>query len=254
MISENAVRSGGAEECCRCFLETTDKDGTLGANNLGANVVAVNCLDIGFNVAEGAMGIFQGHNAGNHVSVLRDLRANCDRGISMNFGDFIAHCPARQVEVVNRIVVEQHAVDVRLVGSERRDVFIATNGFEYDGLADLPGFDALYGSGVRGIVASHETDLKANSVFYHRVDGTLSIGAIGGDWFFAKDVFARVSSSLDRVGMEFVGSGDENGVNVLRVEHLLETAQGCFDLEFLRSLAGPLRSNVSDSNEPRFGD
>ncbi len=58
---------------------------------------------------------------------LRDLGTNRDSGVGVDFGDFVLHQPAREIEVVNRVAVKQHSVDVRVVGGKRRAIFVSAN-------------------------------------------------------------------------------------------------------------------------------
>jgi hypothetical protein len=48
--------------------------------------------------------------------------------------------------------------------------------------------------------------------------------------------------------MTFVRCGDQHGVDVFPLHHLLETGAGVFDFQFIRNLFGPLNGDISDCN------
>ena len=116
MIGKGLAAALGIQEQCRCLLQAANKNSSFRTHDLRAHIVGVNRLHVGFNISNRAFPIFQVHYAGDHIAVLRHFRADRNRRIGVGFDDLVAHQPASQVEIMNRIVVKQHPVHVRLVG------------------------------------------------------------------------------------------------------------------------------------------
>src|SRR5579872_3103691 len=143
-------------------------------------------------------------NARHHVTVLCYFRPNCDCGVSMHLDDLVAHEPSRQIKVVNRAVIKQHSIHVRLVCRQRLNILVPSNGLEDHRLANLASFYALHGFSMCEVVTSHETDLQAKPRFFDCLQGGMSAGESRRDRLFAQNMFARRGCGLDSLRMEFV--------------------------------------------------
>src|ERR1700730_768784 len=110
----------------------SEQDRSLGPNDLGANIVAVQALCIRLDVADRSLVEPEIDGTGNDIVVLRKLGANSDGGERMHFGDFVIHKPARGVEVVDRVGIEEHSIDPGLIGCNGRHVLVSADRLEND--------------------------------------------------------------------------------------------------------------------------
>ncbi len=147
---------------------------------------------------------------------------------------------------MNRVVVKQHAVDVGLIRSDWRNVFVTADGFEQYRLTNLARLDSLHRGRVGGVVAAHKADLQANPRTRDRPKSAMGIRASDGQRFLAKNVLAGACGSLDGFRVELVGRRDQNRIKFFALEHLFEAAKRLFDLEFLGSLPGSIGGDVGD--------
>src|SRR5713226_3007284 len=130
MVRQVLYAAAGAQEDRRCLLERTNENCALRSDNFGAHVIAVNGLLVRLDVANRTALELKIDNACDHVTVLGNLRSNCDCSVCVNLGNFITHQPAGQIKVMNSVGVEQHAVYVRLEGGNWRSVFVTSYGLE----------------------------------------------------------------------------------------------------------------------------
>src|ERR1700722_2119315 len=160
VVGQHLVSAGSGHEDGWDFVQAAHHDCAFRAYDFGANVVAVNRLRVRFDIADGTFLVLQVHGAGDHVAVLGHLGTDRAGGEGMYVGDFIAHHPAGQIKIVNRVGVENHSVHVRFVGGDGRLIFISPDRFKNYGDADFSGFDSAHGCSVGRVVAPHETDLQ----------------------------------------------------------------------------------------------
>src|SRR5262249_410355 len=191
-------------------------------DNLGSDVVAIDGLNIGLNITDCPIVVFQIDHTGHHITVLRDFGADSYRCIGMDLGDFIAHEPTRQVEIMNRIVIEEHSIHVGLVGGKRWSILVTTDRLEDDGLTYRTGRNPLHRSCIRRVVAAHETNLQTNTCLSHSLERKMGISKIHRQGLFAKNVLSRSSSNTDCLCMKFVGSSYQDTIDVFALNHILK--------------------------------
>src|SRR6202521_2609907 len=107
------------------------------------------------------MAVFQVNHSRHHVAVLCNLWTNRYGGIGVRLSDFILHEPTGEIEIVNRVVVEQHAIELRLIGGDRWSIFVAPNRLEQDGLSNLAGFNPFHRRRIGGIVRGTTPPLQS---------------------------------------------------------------------------------------------
>jgi hypothetical protein len=112
MIRQHLLAAASSQENRGNAVEAADKDRALRTYDLGSNVVTVNGLRVRLNISNRAALVLKIHHAGDHVSVLGYL--GTDRAPWCRHGrlDLITHQPARQIEIVNRVGIEQHSVHI----------------------------------------------------------------------------------------------------------------------------------------------
>jgi len=115
---------------------------------------------------------------------------------------------------MNRAVIEEHAVQIRLIGVERRSIFVAADGLEEYWLANFAGLDAFHGRSVSGIVSAHETDLQAHTGFRNGLESSARVGERERDGLFAEDVFFGVGRGDDSLRVKLVRRGNQDGLEV----------------------------------------
>jgi hypothetical protein len=93
------------------LTQTANHDRAFGADNLCANIIAIQALGVGLNIPNGTTLEAEIDRAGHHIIELRKFRPDGDCGERMDLGHFIVGEPARRIEIVNRASVKEHSVD-----------------------------------------------------------------------------------------------------------------------------------------------
>src|SRR4029077_2447598 len=254
VIREKLCASILREKSYRRLLQASHEYGSLGPYDFSADVVAVNGLYERFDISNRTTLVFQVHDACHNVTVLCDLRPDRDGCVGVRFDHFIAHKPASQVEVMNAVVVEQHAVQLGLIRGDGGSVSIPPDGLKDDGFADLTGFDALHGGCISGIVAAHKSDLQTHAGSRDSVQGCTGVGQVQGERLLRKNVLASRGGRADGLRVELVGSRDDHAINTALTEHVFQRTKGVFDLKVSSHLTGALYGRIGDSDEAAFGN
>src|SRR5271154_6096570 len=143
------------------------------------------------------MSELQIYNPSDDVAEVRNFRAAYNRGVGMNGSYFILHNPARHVEIMDRVGIEEHAVHVGLVGGDGRFVLVAAQGFENQRLADFACIGFFSGRCIRRIVSTHEAYLQTYSSTLHSFQSVASLSQIKGQGLLAENVFAGRGGGAD---------------------------------------------------------
>src|ERR1700730_16270909 len=82
------------------------------------------------------------------------------------------------------------------------------------------------------------------------LQGSMCISDAEGQGLFTENVFSCSRCLADAFGMELVGCGDHNTVNVLALQHVFEGGECVFDFKFLCHLPGLILCDVGPRNQP----
>src|SRR6266852_9757835 len=253
MVGERLRAAIRSQESGGDLPDCSHQNGCFGTYDLGADVIAVDSLHVGFDITDCASRVFQVDHAGNHVAILGYLRSDGDGGIRLYFNHFVAHETTPQVEVVNGVVVEHHAIYVGLVSRERRHILVATDGLEDHGFADLAGLDPLHRSRIGRIITAHEADLQANPVGVDGGQCRVSVGEVGRQWCFTQNMLSRRGRGANSLCVELVGRGDQHATDVLVPDHFLQTGERMVDFQLGGDLAGACGGDIRNRHQAGVG-
>src|SRR5271163_2298335 len=80
----------------------------------------------------------------------------------------------------------------------------------------------------------------------------MRFGQVGRQRLLTQDILPGSGGLTNRARMKLVGSGNEDGVDILALEHGSEAAERVIDFEFGRNLAGAAGGCVGHRDEASF--
>src|SRR5215472_10175641 len=205
MISKRALAAVRSKRDVRGIVETSNEDRAFGSNDLGSNIVSIDCLHVRLDIPDCPVPVLQIDNARYEITVLGDLGTDRDCAIRLDFADFVPHQPPRQIEVVDRIVEKHHAVQACLIVAEGWSILVAPDRFEDDRVANFSAFDALHGGSICGIVTAHEPDLQLDAGFRDGLQSGVSVTEMGGKRLLTQNVLAGCGGGTYCLSVILVG-------------------------------------------------
>jgi hypothetical protein len=190
------------------------------AEDLDALVVAVDRLARVVDRGQAAVGVLEQHDRGVDVAGLPDLRVDAHPAAGVDLDDLRAGDVPGHVEVVDGHVQEQAAgaADV----AHRRGRRVAAGDPRELRLADLPG---RHGGGhglVGRVEAAVEADLERHAGGVDGGERAVDLGEVERHRLLAEDRLAGLRRRDDQLGVRVGRRADRDGVDVGRVEQLVE--------------------------------
>src|SRR5580704_7817300 len=252
VIAKHSRPASPGKKYSRMLLQRPNQYRSQRSHHLSPHVIPINRLRIRLHIPNRPALILQIHHPRHNIPKLRHFRPYRHGRKRTHARNFILHHPSRQIEIVHGTRIKQHPVQIRVISPNRRPKLIPPNRFKNYRHANLPALNAFHSRSISRVISPHKSNLQTPPRFRDSRKRGPRVAQIQSQRLLAQNIFPSPSGSDHIRGMKFIRRSNQDRVQILPLEHRLQTRIRIFNLEFLGNLPRPLHRKIRDPHQTRL--